>query len=565
MVTGSGHTEVDGVPILRAPAAGPMRAGLMFRVGRVDESLATGGITHLVEHLALHRHGTADYHYNGITSATTTQFVTRGTPDAVVTFLNGVCASLRELPLNRLATEKKIIDTEAANRPTPVNEQMPLWRHGARDYGFVSYPEWGTRRLTEGQVQEWATTRFNRANAVLWIVGERVPDGLRLDLPEGTRWQLPPESSALPVTPAYFSTDAPVIVLDARLPRTRAAVLYRRLLERALFRELRQDRGFSYTTAAAYTTDGRAHATLTALVDSLPEKLADTLECFLAELAKLEQRGIHPDEFAAVRALELEAFDDPEVEAHLLPRRATDLLTGFPSSSTAELLAGFQTATPDDIQDIARAVRSSALLMVPHAVAHKVTGFEPAPTHSRYAVTGTRYRSRTGHRFTLVRGTEGVSLTRPQGSSTVLFAQCQALLRWPDGARQLFGADAINVRIEPTLFRISTSALTEIDRSVPPDMIIEMPPRDQAGIPRPSRIRNARTWLRKSLLPWRVRLDRAAVNRGGPTSLLIATVLAITMITSTVLAFVTGPRRLAGIAMVAGAVLVWRRRNLRHW
>src|SRR2546421_1212782 len=112
-------------------AAGPMRAGLMFRVGRVDESLATSGITHLVEQLALHRHGTANYHYNGITSATTTQFVTQGTPDAVVTFLNEVCASLRELPLDRMATEKKVLETEAATRATPVNEQMPLWRHGA--------------------------------------------------------------------------------------------------------------------------------------------------------------------------------------------------------------------------------------------------------------------------------------------------------------------------------------------------------------------------------------------------------------------------------------------------
>src|SRR5205823_4020661 len=119
---------------------------------------------------------------------------------------------------------------EAANRATPVNEQMPLWRHGAQDYGLVSYPEWGTRRITEAQVREWATARFNRDNAALWIAGERVPDGLRLDLPEGTRWQLPRESSALPVTPAYFSTDAPLIVLDAQVPRTRPAVLYRRLL-----------------------------------------------------------------------------------------------------------------------------------------------------------------------------------------------------------------------------------------------------------------------------------------------------------------------------------------------
>lgn len=54
--------EVDGIPVLLAPSAGQMRAGLMFRVGRADETLATNGVTHLVEDLAPHRHGTADYH-----------------------------------------------------------------------------------------------------------------------------------------------------------------------------------------------------------------------------------------------------------------------------------------------------------------------------------------------------------------------------------------------------------------------------------------------------------------------------------------------------------------------
>ena len=89
--------DVDGVPVLVAKTSGPLRAGLMFRVGRADETLATGGITHLVEHLALHRHGVTDYHYNGMTGVTTTNFITQGTPEAVVAFLNGVCAGLRDL------------------------------------------------------------------------------------------------------------------------------------------------------------------------------------------------------------------------------------------------------------------------------------------------------------------------------------------------------------------------------------------------------------------------------------------------------------------------------------
>jgi hypothetical protein len=38
---------------------------------------------------------------------------------------------------------------------------------------------------------------------VLWVAGDAVPAGLRLDLPAGVR-RPPPVSAALPRTPAYF-------------------------------------------------------------------------------------------------------------------------------------------------------------------------------------------------------------------------------------------------------------------------------------------------------------------------------------------------------------------------
>ena len=48
------RSSVDGVPVFWTESGDEMLAGLVFRVGRADESLARGGITHLVEHLALY-------------------------------------------------------------------------------------------------------------------------------------------------------------------------------------------------------------------------------------------------------------------------------------------------------------------------------------------------------------------------------------------------------------------------------------------------------------------------------------------------------------------------------
>src|SRR3712207_7403538 len=44
---------IDGIPVFVADGPPPLAAGLVFGVGRRDEDFVHGGITHLVEHLAM--------------------------------------------------------------------------------------------------------------------------------------------------------------------------------------------------------------------------------------------------------------------------------------------------------------------------------------------------------------------------------------------------------------------------------------------------------------------------------------------------------------------------------
>ena len=142
------QTVVDGIPTLVAPGNGAARGGITFRVGRADETLARSGLTHLVEHLALHRLGLTDYHYNGSTESTTTHFFSQGSPEDIGDYLNSVCAALADLPWHRLDMEKQILRTEAAGRSQSPAEPLLLWRYGARGYGLSSYPEWGLAEIT---------------------------------------------------------------------------------------------------------------------------------------------------------------------------------------------------------------------------------------------------------------------------------------------------------------------------------------------------------------------------------------------------------------------------------
>jgi zinc protease len=474
--------EVDGIPVLLASTTGPLRAGLVFRVGRADESLATAGITHLVEHLALHRHGGADG--GSAIGVTTTGFVVRGTSEDIVGFLNGVCASLRALPIDRLPTEKKIIEAEAAEAPTVLSHEMMRRRHGARDFGLVGYPEYGVHSVTADEVMAWATTRFNRGNAALWLAADEIPAGLCLVLPDGARWPLPAESSTLPVTPAHFSVEYPGITMDARVPRNEAALAYATVLERRLHHEL----GPSHNTSAHYLTDGRPLATIAAFVDAGPGRPDSTLDRFLTLIRRLRDAGVDAEETAAVRAHEIANLRDADIEVHLLAQRTTDLLSGFPVRTTQQLIAELAAMTAEDIHEIAHMADRSALLMVPDSIARPPAGYVAAPTWSRVSVAGQRYWSRSDYRTALVHGADGVSLTGPHGVETVLFGECAAVLRFADGARHLIGADGIGVHVEPSLFPIPLTALHAIDDSVSPAAIADLPPRDPASIPKPERM-----------------------------------------------------------------------------
>ncbi|MBW5481422.1 M16 family metallopeptidase [Streptomyces bambusae] len=480
------ETTVDGIRTVLAPASGPVTAGLLFRVGRADETLATSGITHLVEHLALYRHGTGDLHYNGATAAAYTHFHVQGTPADVVEYLNGVCAALRDLPMDRLETEKEILRTEAAGRGHGSGHRLPPWRYGAQSYGLTGYAEAGLPRLTAHAVRSWAEQWFTTENAVLWITGDTVPEGLDLTLPSGSARPAPAATSALPTTPAYFIGENGGVLLDAVVARSTPARLFASVLGKELFRELRQKGGWSYTAAADYCPRDADHATVTAVADALPEQQDAVVGGFIDVLAKLRAGRIEHADLKAVRASALAVLDTPDVEAGMLPGRALDLLMGHRALTAEESRAEIEAVTVEDLQRVAREVWDDALMQVP-ARGVEWAGLTAAPVKSEETAYGRRYGRVDAPDLKLIVGTDAISLSAPNGSvSTVRYADCVLMCSFPDGARHLTGPDGFVVEAEPALFGITAAELAPVDAAVPPAAVVPMPPRDPARIPRPN-------------------------------------------------------------------------------
>ncbi|MFE7355203.1 M16 family metallopeptidase [Streptomyces sp. NPDC057543] len=483
------ETEVDGIRTVLAAAPGPVTAGLFFRVGAADETLATSGLTHLVEHLALHRHGLSDLHYNGATAATYTLFHVTGTPEEVTTYLNGVCAALRDLPMERLETEREILRTEAAGRRVGPNHQLPLWRYGAQGYGLSSHAELGTWHLTAEAVRDWARTRFTRDNAVLWITADTVPEGLDLALPAGTPQPLPAATSALPVTPAYITGDSGGVVLDGIVRRSTAATLFTEVLSRALYTDLRQKGGYSYTADAGYSPRDNDVATITAFADALPKKHGAVVGGFVDALARLRAGSIEQSELDSARARFLKQLDTPDAAASRLPSYALNLLTGHHNLTPDEHRAELAAVTLDDLREVARELHATALLQVPGRGADWA-GFTEAPQWSSWTRTsaGTRHRSLEDDSVVLTVSPDAVSLAAASGTVVIRYDACAALLVHPDGGRHLTGLDGFQIRVEPTLFKdLTPSRLALIDAGVPSSAVIPMPPRAPDRIPRPER------------------------------------------------------------------------------
>ncbi|MFC4065547.1 M16 family metallopeptidase [Actinoplanes subglobosus] len=479
--------EIDGVPVLIAPTTGQMSAGLAFRVGFVDEPLARRGITHLIEHLALHQLGVADYHYNGATGVEHTVFHMQGAEADIVAFLNGVCAGLGDLPMNRLAVEKEILRTEENSRGESPGERLALWRHGARDYGVTGYPEWGLGAITPDDLRAWVARYFNRDNAVLWIAGPGVPAGLRLTLPSGTRQAIPVPSSTLPVRPAYFTGGSNVVAWDAVVRRSAAAAVFADVLKRTMFRSLRQEAGLSYSVQTDYAPRAGEQAMIMAVADSLPEKQGAVLGGFVDVLAAARLGLIDEADVTTVVNQRREELIHADAAGGRLPGQAFNLLDGRPVQSLDEVLAELDSVTRDAVAQVAAEACADGLLMTPGGSEADWAGYAEAPAASESMVDGMSYQSLDGSGLRLIAGERGLSMAGRNSAVTVLFEECSVVLAWPDGLRVFVGHDAVQVRVEPSLFPGGPAVIAALDARVRPELRVPMPAREPGAIPRPSK------------------------------------------------------------------------------
>ncbi len=475
---GSGvfRTEIDGIPTFWIDQPGPLTASLSFRVGMADESLPTLGISHLVEHLALFPQSNASCSFNGRTEDTRTLFYATGSPEEVCDFLNGVCKTLNELPVDRIDTERRILFTEANGRPGGFTSQVLSLRFGPTGHGLPAYPEHGLRRISGEEVGLWVRQRFTRGNATLALTGPP-PRGLNLALHNGHRYPTP---KAVPVAAEY-----PTVTVGFRggvgcsfiAERSSALTSLIRIIQRRAVHHLRTEKGISYAVDSSYQRldDDQAHLTIVA--DALPDQTETVLQGLLTVLEDLARDGPTQEELDRDYEEAARAYASEDAILGDLANAARYELFGEDPKTQQQLLSELRDVTPAAQAAILNAALNTSLWVIPPGTQYPTWRFRPFLEWSTTRVQGQRLRRRSGGGSkddTLMVAPDGLSLARGDRTITIRFADCAAMLCWESGERVLYGRDGFVLDLTPGEWRNGDRLLSQLDAAVDPARRVPM-------------------------------------------------------------------------------------------
>ena len=448
------RTEVDGVPTFWSEAPGPPRAALVFRVGTADEQLAHRGLTHLIEHLAMPPHGRQHFECNATVEETRTIFWASGRDHEVSSFLSETSARLSTLPLDRLDAERGILRAEEESRGPSAFRILQIEYFGAQGYGLEAYPQFRIADASPDDLTTWAARHFTAGNAALWLTGAP-PPGLHLDLPAGDRVP-PPRPEPLPALPAvrYWGSGGGLTAggLAQRSIATNATTW---ILGDRFRHRLRYELGVSYSLRFEYDCWTADDAFVHFWPDVREDREQEALEAMLADLDALVENGPTDEELEHTRSGMRRGVEDATYSSGLVDGMAFDELLGAQLLTRDDLLEQQDALAAGDVVEAARAVRQALLWVVPDVVEMPDDAATLVPPFSAGQVDGRCFRRRRSRSLrrrgseTMVIGGEGATLIFPrEGAVTVRFEDCQAILVWEKGQRELIGRDGFRVWVE---------------------------------------------------------------------------------------------------------------------
>ncbi|WP_353953347.1 hypothetical protein V6K52_07990 [Knoellia sp. S7-12] len=367
------QTEVNGVPTFWEQGPEPFSATLIFFAGDRHETFRSRGVAHLVEHLVMSTLPRDHLDKNASVDVDAMRFYATGPRDEVVAFLHGVCRALTSLPLDRLDRELKVLAAEDGSSCEPHLGWAMAVRSGPVGPGLLGELQREGRAPNAEHVVEFARTHCVAANAVLVLSGP-VPDGLHLDLLEGTRaadtaWRPSPFE-----TPALIAGQIPVVALSYLQPRLYEALTMTHILVQRIEDQARHNLGLTYEVS----DDGSGLTSDLGLVsiatDGAKEDSDEIVHVVWSALTDLATHGPGEEELAHEKAGFTAFLSDPRATMAVLDVEAIRFLREGRVRDRHELRDAYNAVTADQVRDWARAAQESAVIGVPELPKNPLRG-----------------------------------------------------------------------------------------------------------------------------------------------------------------------------------------------
>jgi len=451
--------EVGGVPVfaLDGPTAPNPSLGLTFRVGRTDETAPLTGITHLVEHLILPASIGQPVDFNGTVDELFTSLWARGDVDDLLAFVASVVGLLARPPLERLEVERRTLLAEEATQSLGGPRQGLALRFGPHGPGLSGYQEYGLRKVTASDVEEWTESRFTQESAAMWISGVPI-ERLEIALAGGGKRHVPVVPAQLddvrtPAVYAYGSGTGVCLSMLGELSGT--TVLALDALADALIQRLRYELGLSYSINWTTQPLSAMLTQLTVTADVADADVPKWLDEAVGVLDRLA--GVGPEASWLERTKRaLNRYDtEPGRATSWLAWCAESELLGRSYQTHSEAVAEREEVTADEIARYLGDARGTLLVLGPGTTPVS-SGFEEYPMSSTRRVHGKRHRPRGWRNrlrrhlreVELISGDEGVTLVMVGGQAcTATYDTAAVCLRRP-GERTLVSHDGFFINLD---------------------------------------------------------------------------------------------------------------------
>ncbi|MFC7488961.1 hypothetical protein ACOCJ7_06260 [Knoellia sp. CPCC 206453] len=441
-----------------------------------------------------------------------TQFDAHGPRDAVVDFVGDLTRWIAAPDLAELSRESSVLKAEAAMRGSSDVRQAMLNRYGARGPGLAGYAEPGLARVSEEDVRLLASEWFTSGNAALLLDGPP-PAGLALNLPEGPLRSIPaadPCEAQADLPKMYVTRQG--ITTSGVVARSTAATFLGPALHKLMHDEFRGRDGAAYAPWSVYEAVDADTAVVFAGSDVSAPLLSNVVDKTLEIMSRVATSdalsAVVPDLVAQAR----QANDDPYNALMVAYRAASDHLRGREPQSAEAVREELLVVDADAVRRVAQEMHNTLLLGVDGEAAWADQMPRQLMPTRAVAFAGSSYRSRNfpAIRDRLVIGDSGIALGRRAEWAGIARNDVEAVMAYPDGAREIVSTDGWSVRIEPTLWRRGGVAAREADALVDEERRLVAPPRTAEWVPQPmTPINNFRSWVGQ--LRWRYELGIALI------------------------------------------------------